>query len=149
MKEFFLSIIVLLLKTKAYNVIIDNKQPIIKKSKLGLGLIPLSFFCFLLSLIFLSLSGYNYFLLYYNSSLSALLISLIALMVCLICIGIAQFLLKRNVSSPLHETNTENFIDIVTSSISKKLIKPIQEKPKTALVLASLLGFLLMNNKHH
>lgn len=119
------------------------------KNKFGLGLAVLSGFFFFLTLFFVSLFGYNQLQTLYTQSDAALIMA-----AGIFILGIssslgAYFIFKRK--SKHHHARKQHITGLVAQIgdlIGEEIDGPIRDNPKTAMILASLAGFVAGDKLH-
>lgn len=122
--------------------LLSQKAPLMRKNKFGIGLTVLGGAMFLLGLVFAALAGYGWLLMHYPQPTAALITAgfILGLSILTSLVGVA--LLQRR--APPRRQDEEEIMEAVSeimTIVSEELAEPIQENPKTAVILSGVAGF--------
>lgn len=125
------------------DAIMGSKPVASPKNKFGLGLAALSGFLFMLTLFFISLFAYNELQAYYTQPQAALLMAA-AIFILGVCTSLSAYLLfkKKTKHNTVRRKHLSDIIYQVGEMIGEEIDGPIRDNPKTAMILASLAGFV-------
>ena len=119
------------------------------KNKLGLGLMALSGFLFLLALSFLSVFGYIQLQTIYPAAQAALLMAA-GVFILFLCTALSGYLIfkKKSKHTNVRRQHLTDMIYQFGELIGDEIDTPIRDNPKTAVLLASLAGFVAGEKLH-
>ncbi len=131
------------------NGLLSKKAPLMRKSKFGLGLAILSGLLFLITIIFALIGAYGWLLQEFSQPVAALLVCAGVLALSVIA-GLSGYaLLTKKPAVPAdHSEDITTLIAEMTAFLGEELAEPIQENPKTALLLAGLAGYVAGDRLH-
>lgn len=123
--------------------LLSQRAPLMRKNKIGIGLMVLAGVMLLLGLVFAALAGYGWLLMHYPQPTAALITAgfILGLSILSSLIGVA--LLQRRAPPPRRQ-NEEEIMEAVSeimTIVSEELAEPIKENPKTAVILSGVAGF--------
>lgn len=125
------------------NGLIDRKAPLMRKNKFGLCLMVLSGLVLLSALFFFTLAGYGWLLTEFSQPEAAFYTGLALMLACaLMALGGYSSLKKKPKAALAVEKDAMDFVQTLATTVSNDLAEPIQENPKTAMLLAATAGFL-------
>lgn len=128
--------------------LLNNRASFMRKNKFGLAFAALSGLLLFIGLAFAILSLYGWLLSYYAQPLAALIVSGIVIGASLVS-GVTGYLtLRKKRRSVAHETDFTHIITEITNIIGEEWTDPIQQNPKTAMLLASLAGLVAGDRLH-
>ena len=130
------------------NGVISKGAPLMHKNKAGLGLLALSGLITLVALGFLIFAGYGWLLINYDQPTAAFIVSAVLFALALVSVVSAYFAFKKKPAVVADNSDVMQLISEITDVIGEELAEPIEEHPKTALLLASLAGFAVGDRLH-
>lgn len=140
-----------LIEQAIVNGVLDKKAPFMRKNKFGVGFAALSALLFIMALIFAVISLHGWLLTYYLPPVAALIVAGVVLGFSLITGAIGYMFLKSRAKpgSP-HEAGDDvtKLLGDVTALVEEELSESVRENPKTAVLLASLAGFVAGEHLH-
>lgn len=131
------------------NGLVSRKAPFMSKNKFGLALIAMSGLLFLTATIFLIIAGYSWLLIHYTAPAAALICAA-AVYIAGATVALTGYLSlkKRPAPRPANENEINQIVTLIAEAVDEEWAKPIQENPKTALLLATVGGFMAGDYLH-
>jgi glucan phosphoethanolaminetransferase (alkaline phosphatase superfamily) len=125
------------------NQVLNNALPLIGKSKVGLGPMALTGLLLLVSDGFLIYAAHMYFLSLFPVYTAAALTGGLCLVIAVLSSSVSYFinLYKRRQQRQMIANLVGTFHDLYETA-EEELSEPINENPKTALLLASVAGYV-------
>jgi hypothetical protein len=131
-----------LLEQVIINSVLNKKAPFMRKSKLGIALMVMSGLFLCAALVFAIISGYGWLLTQYPQPIAALIVAGIILAVSVIAGASGYLVLKKKPKPVEQDKDILELVFDLAEEYSDEIIEPVQENPKTALILASVAGFI-------
>lgn len=131
------------------DAIMGSKPVASPKNKFGLGLAALSGFFFFLMMFFISLFAYNELQAFYTQAQAALIMAA-AIFILALCSSLGAYLIfkKKSKHSFARRQHLSDMIYQLGEMIGDEIDAPIRDNPKTAMILASLAGFVAGDRLH-
>ena len=134
-----------LLEQAIVNGFLSKAPPFARKNKFGLSLIALSGLFLVIGIIFAILAGYGWLLTEFTQPLAALIVAGSVVVLGLFFALLGYLKLKQRPSVPAMDVPSDQITEIATllgEVVEEELAEPIKQHPKTALLLASVAGFV-------
>ena len=139
----FMHALMPILEQVVVNRLISNKAPFTNKNKIGLAFAIISGLLFFTAAAFIIIAGYAWLLSVYTMPEAALITAIVILILAFLTV-LASYLAFKKRPSLRAEKNDDmtQITSLLYEAINEEWAAPIQEKPKTALLLASIGGFI-------
>lgn len=132
----------------AINGLLSKGAPFRRKNKFGLGLLALSGLLSALALIFACISLYGWLLLQFAQPVAASIMAGSVMAAAFLSALGGHLVLKKKQRPAFDQSEITEIISEVSEFIGDELAEPIQQNPKTAMLLAGLAGVIAGDRLH-
>jgi len=124
------------------DAVISKKAPFMRKNKFGLGLLALSAILFLTALVFAFIAVYGWLLTEFEQPVAAIILASFIMGMSALSALIGIYLSRKRRPAPIQTDEISELISTLTEVLGDELLEPIKQNPKTAVLLASAVGFV-------
>lgn len=134
-------------ETMIINRLMDSSAPLSHGSKKKIGLFVFAGICLSVTVVFSSLAGYHYLLTHLAEAQAAGVVALIAFFIsCLVFLFLSYDKKRQERERALRQEEIHELIACVRDVAEENFEETVQNKPKTALAVAALMGFVSGRN---